>query len=92
MLEIVATLNVTSFAGEVPPRSPPLIVRVSSTSYFVPPVAIATLDTLPDPSMTTLNVAPVPSIVDVVETPLNVVDAVYAAAVDETVPILATVP
>ena len=50
MLEIVATLNETSFAGDVPPRSLPLIINVSSTSYFVPPLAIATEDTLPDES------------------------------------------
>ena len=92
MLEILATLNETSFAGVTPPRSLPLIKIVSSTSYPVPPLAIATEVTLPDPSITTLNVAPVPSIVDVLATALNVVDAVYAPLLEFTVPILAIVP
>ena len=85
-------MNETSFAGDAPPRLLPLIKIVSSTSYPVPPLAIATEDTLPDPSITTLNVAPVPSIVDVVETALNVVLIVYAPLLDVTVPILAIVP
>ena len=92
MLERVATLNETSFAGDAPPRRVPLIKIVSSTSYPVPPVAIATPVTLPDPSVVTLNVAPEPSIVEVDATPETVVDGVYAPLLYVTVPILAIVP
>ena len=82
MLEIVATLNETSFAGDAPPRRVPLMKTVSSTSYPVPPVAIATPVTLPDPSVVTLNVAPEPSIVDVDATPETVVDGVMIIPAD----------